>query len=89
MDGLLRALQSHLDVSQAEAQELMAVGQWLVAQCGRPDAAFSRLARRLNHLDPKAMRRFVPLLKKAMPAGALTPGQEDELADLARRYRLA
>jgi hypothetical protein len=75
-------------VPLAEAQELLAVGHWLVAQCDRSDAAFSRLARKLNHLDPEMMKRTVALLKAVAPATGLAPGQQDELADIARRYRL-
>jgi uncharacterized tellurite resistance protein B-like protein len=86
---LLRAVQHQVHVDLDRAEELLVLGDWLVTQCDRPDAAFSRLARKLHHLDPEMLKKFVPLIKEVAAENGVTAGQQDELADLARRYRLA
>lgn len=43
-------MQSVFEVTKTEAEELYALGHWLVAQCSGPGIAVPRLARKLNAL---------------------------------------
>ncbi|QMU58093.1 MAG: hypothetical protein GKR98_07725 [Boseongicola sp.] len=48
--GLIVGLQSELDVSMKEAEELSVLGNWFVQECQGPDPAISRLSRKLHRL---------------------------------------
>lgn len=49
--ALLVALQSEFGISKEDAVEMTVLGRWLMNECGRPDAAVSRIARRLNRIS--------------------------------------
>ena len=84
-DALLVALQSRLDLSLGEAEELAALGHWLVGQCGGPAAAVPRLARRLARIDgPEAASAMADLAETAL-RGAPSDAQADALSEMARR----
>ncbi len=59
-DQLHVQLQSVLNVSQSDAEEMMILGRWLVNECASPDAAITRMAKRLFKIS--GMETFSDLL---------------------------
>lgn len=90
-DALARSLQVTLGQNHDQAREALVLGRWLMAQCGGPGPALSRLTRRLNKLKgADSLNPLMQVLKDVAAAagGHVTPAQKDALEDIARLYRL-
>lgn len=87
--ALLKALQSELDLSLTDAEELVTLGQWLVNQCGSAEQAVPRLAKRLMRLGgAEALDPVLEIVRAtASVDGGLTDKQREALADAARVFR--
>ncbi len=90
-DRLKVNLARTLDVSGAEAEELMVVGRWLVAECGTVDAAVARLSRKLYRMaGPQGGEALHGLLAIILAAQVPSPNgaQVDAMQDAARLMKV-
>ena len=87
-DQLSVQLQYQFNLSQKGAQELMVLGRWLMQQCERPDAAISRVTRRLYKFD--GVQSIEPLMTvlKNLAEENLSDSQTDSLGEITRAFRL-
>ena len=81
-------LQYQLNQDPKDAGELMVLGRWLMMQCERPDAAISRVTRRLYKFD--GVQSVEPLMTvlKNLAGEKLSGSQTDSLAEITRALRL-
>lgn len=87
--GLKSTLAATLGVSEIKADEMMIVGRWLVNECKSPDAAITRLGKRLYQLDATAAPQLLAVLNAVgQSGGGLSPRQRDSLDEIARQLRL-
>ncbi|WP_298492013.1 hypothetical protein [uncultured Maritimibacter sp.] len=88
--ALGRGLQSALGVSLTDAEELMILGRWLVAECQTPDAAVPRLSKKLNKLaGADGFDRLMTVVSAVAEAGdGLSAKQREALADIKRAFRI-
>lgn len=85
------ALNRHLYVPAAKADEIMILGHWLIGQCSGPQPAIERLAKRLFRLDGQAsLQPLMNVLKDIASAGGgmLSDRQKSALEDIARHMRV-
>ncbi len=83
-------LQSELDVSLADAEEMAILGHWFVNECGGAMPAVARLAKRVNRLsgpDGLAQAMSVDRIAKA-GGGDPSPAQREALAEIKSVFRL-
>ncbi len=67
LDRLTVQTAIHLKVPSDAAQELAVHGRWLVAQCGTPDAAIRRIARKLDRMSgPEAKALAAAIVQKTL-----------------------
>ena len=66
----------------------MVLGRWLMQQCERPDAAISRVTRRLYKFD--GVQSIEPLMTvlKNLAEENLSDSQTDSLGEITRAFRL-
>lgn len=91
LDALTISLQARLGQSHGQAKEALVLGRWLVGECGGPQPAIDRLARRLWRM--KAMDAFEPLIlvwKDVMAGGdgSWSPRQKEALEAIKRVFRV-
>jgi hypothetical protein len=81
-------LQYQLNQDPKSTEELMVLGRWLMQQCGRPDAAISRVTRRLHKFD--GVHSLEPLMTvlKNLAGENLSDSQSDSIAEITRAFRL-
>ncbi len=90
--ALTRRLVPALDISAEDAGELMVLGRWMVGECGGPDAAVSRLGRKLYRLS--GSDGFEPLMAAVQAvaqsgSGNLSQRQSEALDDIKRAFRIS
>lgn len=87
-DKLAVQLQYQLNQDTKAAEELMVLGRWLMGQCGRPDAAISRVTRRLYKFD--GVHSVEPLMTvlKNLAGENLSDSQSDSIAEITRAFHL-
>ncbi len=87
-DQLAVQLQYQLNQDPKTAEELMVLGRWLMLQCERPDAAISRVTRRLYKFN--GVQSVEPLMTvlKNLAGEKLSDTQSDSLAEISRALRL-
>lgn len=88
---LKAALSRHLAREYSEAEDMMVMGHWLTAQCGTPQAAITRLAKRVARLDRTGV--FEPLMAvlnetAQAQGGTLSTRQREALEEIARQLKL-
>ncbi|UYV36106.1 hypothetical protein N4R57_13830 [Rhodobacteraceae bacterium D3-12] len=91
--ALVYAMQDTFGLSAQDADELAILGRWMVSECGSPDAAISRLTRKLMRLS--GQESFAPLL--SIINATLTSGggaglnnkQREALDDVKRAFRIS
>ncbi|NSX53624.1 hypothetical protein [Parasulfitobacter algicola] len=84
-------MQSTLDISAKDAEEMTVLGRWLMNECNGPDMAVSRLSRKLHKMSGAAA--FTPLLtvlRDTLSAGdsEMNEKQRDALDDVKRAFRI-
>lgn len=90
--ALTREMARTFDVSAKDAEELSVLGRWMVAECGTPDAAISRLSRKLNRLSgADGFTRLMTLVQTAAQTGSgqLSRKQSEALDDIKRAFRIS
>lgn len=90
--ALTRAMGDTLELSKQDADELTILGRWMANECGTPDAAISRLSRKLARLG--GQEQFQPLLTilnatLAASSNSLNTKQKDALEDVKRAFRVS
>lgn len=85
---LLMSLQSRLDVSLQEAEELATLGRWLMGECRGPEPAISRAGRKLFKLTSGDIGPMMPMLDDIAPESGPTERQTDAREELRRAFRL-
>ena len=89
-NGLLIGLQSEFGGTLKEAEELAALGQWLVNACNGADAAVPRLARRLKKIaGPPGLVAATGVIGKVAEASktGTSEGQIDALSEIQRIFK--
>lgn len=81
-------LRTKMRRSAEEAEELEVLGRWLVAQCQTPDAAISRLARRLFKIDGDASWDLLQDVLTNLVSGELGAAQIDATTDIKRALHI-
>lgn len=85
LDVLLR---TELRCSADEAQEMEVLGRWLVGQCQSPDAAVTRISRRLFKIDGDASWGMLQNMLTQLVGGELSDGQVTAIADMKRALHI-
>ncbi|MEM8579114.1 MAG: hypothetical protein AAGF60_14795, partial [Pseudomonadota bacterium] len=83
------ALRKHLNQTAEEAQEVSVLGAWFVRTCGGPEAALSRLARKLYRMDQGASFPTLMAIIEDVSRGDLSRRQTEALGDIKRAFRLS
>ncbi len=84
---LLHSLQSALEVSLKEAEELMILGRWLMNECKGAAPAIARSAKRLNALTKGDIGPMLTVLD-AISSNPLTDQQREALDDIKRAFHI-
>lgn len=73
-----------------DAEELLAYGRWLMAECGTPDQAISRLGKRLYKLDGSgSFQNLMSVISDITAAsGQLSARQKDALGQIKSDFKL-
>ncbi len=87
-DQLAVQLQYQLNQSPKDAEELMVLGRWLMQQCGHPDAAISRVTRRLYKFDGVHSVEPLMTILKNLAGENLSDSQSDCITDITHAFRL-
>lgn len=81
-------LRSELRCNAAEAEEMEVLGRWLMQQCQTPDAAVSRLSRRLFKIDGDASWAVLQNMLTDLVSGELSTAQVDAITDIKRALHI-
>ena len=87
-DSLAVQLQYQLGLSTKDASEMMVLSRWLMAQCGDPNAAISRVSRKLYKLDNVQSVEPLMTVLKNLAGENLSENQAAALEDITRAFRL-
>ena len=82
-------VQSALDVSSDDAEELLVLGRWLANESGGPEAGIYRLSIRLHKIDASDGFRTLMGLLKNLLKDDWSEGQIEALGDVKRAFRIA
>jgi len=83
------ALRKHLEASAQEAEEMAVLGAWFVRECGGPDAAISRMARKLHRMDQGASFARLMAVIGDVSGADLSRRQSEALTDIKRAFHLS
>ena len=86
-NALLRALQSELEVSLKDAEELVVLGRWLMTECQGPEPAIGRASRRLYKLTGGDIGPLLKILTEVSEE-PLSDKQRDALDDIRNAFRI-
>lgn len=88
-NALLVQAQSTLGATEAEAEEMMVLGRWLMNACISPDAAVTRITRKLYKLGGSdGFEPLMALIGAVVPPAGLNDKQIDALEDIKRAFRI-
>ncbi|MEO0938425.1 MAG: hypothetical protein AAFY38_09750 [Pseudomonadota bacterium] len=82
------ALRDQLRLTEAEAEELTTLGAWFVRECGGPQPAISRLARKLYRMDKGASLPSLMAILTGIAEDTLSRRQSDALEDIRRAFHI-
>ena len=85
---MMLQVQSVLEVSRDEAEELLVMGRWLVNECGSNEAGVLRLSRRLNRIAGVEGFQDLMRLVKAMLGDDWSRDQIAALNDVKQAFRI-
>ncbi len=89
--ALVVGLQSSLDLSHADAEEMTILGHWFVNCCNGPQPAVARLARQVNRLaGAEGLTTSMEVIQRIAEAGGgvLSPQQGEALDEIKRVFRI-
>lgn len=89
--ALEMGLQSSLDLSLADAREMVVLGHWFVSECGGPTAAVKRLARKAHAMSgADALTASMAIIDRIAKAGggSLSNAQHDALQEIKAAFRI-
>ncbi len=82
-------VRSVLELSEAEAEELLVLGRWLASESGGPEAGILRLSRRLNRIaGVDGFQELMELLKNLLKDD-WSDAQIAALNDVKRAFRIS
>ncbi|MGH1412998.1 MAG: hypothetical protein ACRBB0_05870 [Pelagimonas sp.] len=89
--ALTSAVSRVANVPLQDAEELGVLGRWMVSECGTPDQAVSRLARKLYKLQ--STQGFAPVMEvikmvSEAGSGSLSQKQKDALEDISSAFKI-
>ena len=90
-DALHVSLRRVLQVDDADAQELMVLGHWLVNECNGPQPAITRLAKKLYRLEgSSALTPLMDIITGVIPSdpNALSDKQREAIEELRVAFRV-
>lgn len=85
----LLLVQSVLEVSRDEAEELLVMGRWLMSEFGGPELGVTRLSRRLNKISGADGFQDLMRLIKAVLKDNWSEDQHAALHEVKRAFRLS
>jgi hypothetical protein len=90
-EALIRTVAHHLRLTQADGQESVILGRWLMSESGGPHPALARLTKRLRKLDAASLAPLMDVLKEVgiTAGGVLSVQQKEALQDIARVFRVS
>ncbi|MCT4557281.1 MAG: hypothetical protein N4A61_04390 [Pelagimonas sp.] len=91
-DALTSAIQTAARGSATEAQEMVVFGRWLCDQCGTPEQALDRLAKRHFKMQGQAgFTEVMEIIQSVAKAGTghLSHKQKSALEDIQRAFRIS
>ncbi|MEM9585374.1 MAG: hypothetical protein AAGA08_19890 [Pseudomonadota bacterium] len=91
-DAMIRGLQSEFGLTMADASELTVLGRWMMTQCNTPDAAVTRMSRKLYKLSKGASFEALMNVLRSMLAEADRPmnsKQKSALEDIQSAFRIS
>lgn len=90
-EALVIGLQSALDLSHDDAQELTVLGHWFVNTCNGAQPAITRLAKRLNKLaGDEGLTTSMKVIQRIAETGdgVLSPTQGESLDEIKRVFKI-
>ena len=90
-DKLHVVLRKVLQIDDADAQELMVLGHWLVNECNGPQPAMTRLSKKLYRLEgPSALTPLMDIIQGVIPNdnNDLSEKQREAIAELKTAFRI-
>ena len=81
-------LRTELRTSAEEAEEMEVLGRWLMGQCQSPQAAITRLSRRLYKIDGDASWGTLQRMLTDLVEGELSASQVDAISDMKRALQI-
>jgi len=86
--ALIVGLQSELELSLADAEEMTVLGHWFVSECGGALMAVGRLARKLRRLaGPAALPQAMAVIDRVARAGGnLNDRQREALGEIKAAF---
>ncbi|CTQ33782.1 hypothetical protein [Jannaschia rubra] len=76
-------------LGEEEADEMLSLARWLVAQCGSGQAAMGRVGRRLARIDDGTAWRDLQPFLQTLGEGQLSGTRQEALDDLQRKLTRA
>ena len=86
-DKLHVLLRTKLRCDEAEAEEMEVLGRWLQGQCQNPEAAITRLARRMRKIDGAASADLLEDVLGSLVSGTLSARQQSALTEIGQVLR--
>lgn len=81
-------LRTELRASAEEAEEMEVLGRWLVGQCQTPQAAITRLSRRLFKIDGDASWAKLEKMLTGLVGAELSAAQVDAITEMKRALHI-
>ena len=87
--ALHHSLRDTYNLSSDAAEEITVLGHWFVSECGGPDTAVSRLARKLFKLEGSAsFETMLALIRNSIGESGLNHKQREALDDIRRAFKI-
>ena len=86
-NALIKSLQSELQVTKPDAEELLILGRWLMNECNGPEPAIPRASRQLYKLTAGDIGPLMEILK-SVTGDPLGDRQREALDDIKRAFRI-
>ncbi len=91
VDALEKSIADTLVLGPEGAQEVVVLGRWFASECGTPNAAITRMARKLHKLGhPDSLTQLMQVLNGTMTAtdSPLSQRQSEALDDIKQAFHI-